>query len=817
MFKNYLVLAFRNLFKRKLYSFINIFGLATGVAVCLVILKYVDFQLSYDNFHEKADNIYRTLTTSYRNGEFTGTDILSGYAQGPALVADIPEVKTCIRTHPMYGGAVISNSDVPGEPLRFQEERIQIVDSTFLDVFTYRAVEGNLATALDRPDAIVLTRSAAVKYFGKNGEPLGKTLQISGGWMPGDFQVTAVIEDVPENSHFIFDFLLPIHKLLEGRQYKEDNGWGWQNFVTYIELHPNTSVKTVEEKAVAFIEKHRGEDLAMVGVKNIMKFQPIKDIHLRSNLDSDCTSCQNATMSMNTIYFFIVISIFILAIAWVNYINLSTARAMERAREVGIKKAVGAFRIQLITQFIFESVVVNLLAVILALVLAVALLPVLGGIVEKNFVFDFTDPRLWMVLAALFVFGALVSGAYPAFVLSSFKTSAVLKGSSEKAGEKFSLRKALVVFQFVSSLVLIAGTFAIYRQIMFMRSQDKGFSMEQMLVVSGPTVFEREGLEERINSLKNELKKIPSVESVATSATIPGGGFNWGTTMRKVGDPVEMDKSGNVTWVDTDFLETYGMQLIAGRKWDQNIASDMESMIVNEAALTAFGLGTPQEALEKSMLLGNDTVAILGVLKNYNWNSLKIAHSPILLAPSKVSRKNFSVRLSGSSSSLQESVKKVEALYKATFPNNPFNYFFLDDFFNRQYKDDQQFAKIFGMFAVLAIIIACLGLWGLASFTTTQKLKEISIRKVLGASTTSIMSLLSAQFLKLVLIASVIAFPLMWFGIDSWLDNFAFRIGIEWDLFVVPAFALGVIALCTVSLQIMKGANSDPAKVLRSE
>lgn len=813
MFKNYLVLAFRNLFKRKVYSFINIFGLATGVAVCLVILKYVDFQLSYDNFHEKGDRIYRTISDTYRNGEFTGTGVLSGYAQGPALQADLPEVKTYIRTHPMYGGAVISNSDVPGEPLRFREEGIVFVDSTFLDVFTYRGVEGDIATALDKPDAIVITRSMATKYFGRDSDPLGKTLQISGGWVNGDFQVTAVVEDVPGNSHFQFNFLVPMHKLLEGDQYKQDDGWGWQNFVTYVELHPHTTAQAVEEKAVAFIKKHRGEDQARTGVRTVLKFQPIKSIHLSPGLAMESSE----TMSVNTIYFFIVISLFILAIAWVNYINLSTARAMERAREVGIKKAVGAFRSQLITQFIFESVVVNLIAVVLALVLAVALLPVLGGIVEKNFVFDFTDPRLWMVLAGLFVFGSLVSGAYPAFVLSSFRTSVVLKGVAETAGQKFSLRKALVVFQFVSSLVLIAGTFAIYRQILFMRSQDKGFTMEQMLVVNGPTVFEREGLQERIISFKNELKKIPAVEHVASSATIPGGGFNWGTTMRKEGDPVEMDKSGNVTWVDTDFIDTYGMELVAGRKWNPEIESDMETMIVNEAALTTFGLGTPEEALEKRMLLGNDTVAILGVLKNYNWNSLKLAHSPILLAPSKASRRHFSIHLSGAPSSLQESVKKIEALYKETFPDNPFDYFFLDDFFDRQYKDDQQFARIFGMFAVLAIIIACLGLWGLASFTTTQKLREISIRKVLGASTTSIMSLLSAQFLKLVLIASIIAVPVIWFGIDSWLDNFAFRIGVGWDLFVVPALALALIALCTVSLQILKGANSDPAKVLRSE
>jgi putative ABC transport system permease protein len=727
------------------------------------------------------------------------------------LLADVPEVKTYIRTHPLYGGAVLSNNDAPGEPLRFQEQDGQYVDSTFLDVFTYQPVDGNISTALDRPASIVLTRSMAKKYFGESNDIIGKTIQVSGGWAPGDFTVTAILEDVPENSNFSFSFLMPMQDLLKGEQYQQDNGWGWNNFVTYVELHPNTNIKTLEGKMPAFIDKYQGKDLASSNGKLIMNFQPIREIHLTTGLQHD----SNTKIGMNTIYFFIVISIFILAIAWVNYINLSTARAMERAREVGIKKAIGAFRAQLIGQFFFESILVNLFAVLLAVGVAVALLPVLGSIVQKNFAFDFSDTRLWMVLAGLFFLGSVVSGAYPAFVLSSFKTSEVLKGGTEKTGGGFSLRKALVVFQFVSSLILIAGTFAIYRQIMFMRSQDKGLTMEQMLVINGPRVFEGEGLDERILSFKEELKKIPAVENVTTSGSIPGGGFNWGTQMRKEGDAEELSKSGSMTWVDPDFIKTYGMELLSGKTWNPEIASDMESVLVNEAALTAFGLGTADEALQKRMLLGDDTVAILGVLKNFHWNSLRSAHSPILFGASKVSRRNFSIHLSGGS--LQQSIEKVEALYKNAFPGNPFDYYFLDDFFDRQYRDDQQFAKIFSLFAILAIIIACLGLWGLASFTTTQKLREISIRKVLGASTQSIMSLLSAQFLKLVMIACIIALPVMWFGIDSWLDNFAFRIPLGWDLFVIPAAILAFIALATVSLEILKGASSNPARILRSE
>jgi putative ABC transport system permease protein len=811
MFKNFLTLAVRNLLKRKLYSFINIFGLAIGVAVCLVILKYVDFELSYDSFNKDASQIYRTVTSSYRNGEFRGSGVISGYAQGPSLLADEPEVEAYVRTHPMYGGAVVTYKRDAGDPSTFHEESMQFVDSTFLDVFTYSALEGNLNTALDNPKSVVITKKTANKYFKKDEDPLGKILQVSGGWADGDYEVTAVISEVPQNSHFTFDFLFPTHNLLQNDQYKHDDGWGWNNFHTYIELNPHADVKKLEEKMPAFIQKYRGKDLAESNSKDVLTFQPILDIHLHPGLNYETS----ATVSVNTIYFFVIIAIFILAIAWINYINLSTARAMERAREVGIKKAVGALRGQLIFQFVFEAVLVNALGVAIAVLVAIGLLPALGEIVGKNFSFDFADPRFWAILMGLFVLGSFVSGAYPAFVLSSFNTTEVLKGKSEKLTGGFSLRKALVVFQFASSLILIAGTFAVYRQLVFMRNQDKGLTMNQMLIVNGPKILDRKVAKERLITMKNEVKKIPGVINVTTSGAIPGGGYNWGTGMRKDGAQREESKNGSVVWVDPDFVETYGITILAGRAFNPEIKSDMKSILINEAALTAFGLGTAENALRERIILGGDTVAILGVLKNYHWNSLKTDHSPWLFKADTISSRAYSIHISNNN--MSETIKQVETQYKEAFPGNPFDYYFLDDFFNTQYKADQQFGKIFSLFALLAIVIACLGLWGLASFTTTQKLKEIGIRKVLGASVSSIMSLLSWQFLKLIMIATVIALPLALYGVHSWLSSFAFRIGLQWELFVVPVVILMVLALGTVSLQILRGANVNPAKILRTE
>ena len=546
-----------------------------------------------------------------------------------------------------------------------------------------------------------------------------------------------------------------------------------------------------------------------------LALQPVRNIHLRPGLDNE----SSATTSVNTIYFFIMISIFILAIAWVNYINLATARAMERAREVGVKKSIGAYKSQLVSQFFFESVIVNLLGVTLAVLLATALLPLLSNIVDKNLSFDFTDVRLWTILVGLFIIGSFVSGAYPAFVLSSFNPTTVLKGSVEKIGGGLSLRKALVVFQFACSLLLIAGTFAVYRQIMFLRTQDKGLNMDQMLVVAGPALLDGNDPkehDERVITFMNELEKVSSIKQVASSNSIPGGGYNWGTGIRKFGLDDSQSRMGSIVWVDPKFIDTYELQFATGRKWNVDAASDMDAVLINETAVTTFGLGDAEKALNEKLILGGgDTVSILVVLKNYNWNSLKTAHVPFLLAPTKAARRHFSIRLTGGN--IQSSIEQVEKQYKASFPGNPFDYFFLDDFFDKQYKADQQFGKIFSLFAILAIIIACLGLWGLASFTTTQKLKEISIRKVMGASLGNIFTLLTGQFIKLVLIACVIALPLAWYAIDSWLNEFAFRIGVAWDLLLVPVVVLIIICLSTVSFQILRGANANPARILRSE
>lgn len=807
MLKNFLVLAFRNLLKRRLFSFINIFGLALGLAACLVILKYDDFETSFDNFHQHTADLFRMDRSIYQQGQLTASRVTSTYALGPTMQSQLPEIKRFVRYHPMYGGVVMSTLSPSGQLLSFREQNTPMVDSTFFRAFTFQSVEGDLTTSLDQPSNIVLTRAMAKKYFG-DADPIGKSIKLSGGWCDGDYTVSAVMEDVPPNSHFQFDALLPLHNIFNSDQYQHDSGWGWNNFITYVELNPNASRTKLLEKLPDFSKKNIDIHDNDLQSKTVLDLQPIRDIHLHPGLLGD-----GETISRSTIYFFGLIALFILFIAWINYINLSTARAMERAHEVGIKKAIGALRSQLVRQFYLESFLVNFVGILLALGIAVELLPVLGSIIGKNLTFDFSDMRLWFTLGALLVFGTLVAGTYPALVLSSFRITEVLKGKRENRG--FPLRKSLVVFQFAASLVLIAGTFLVYRQIAYMESHDKGLQMDQMLVVSGPSTIDYRQARQKLTIFKDEVSKLAGVENVATSGAIPGGGYNWGTYIYRSGAEENSARNGDIVWVDPDFIKTYHIQLIAGHNFNPSIKSDMQSVIINQACLQAFGLGTAEEALNESVVMGGDTVRILGVAKDFNWNSLQSEMVPFLLRADTVSTAKVSIHLAGGIH--PETINKIGDLYKDLIPGEPFDYYFLDDFFNEQYRSEQSFGKIFGIFAILAIVIACLGLWGLASFSTAQRLREIGVRKVLGASTGGLVYLLLRQFLNLVLIASVIAIPLIWFGANSWLSGFAYRVGMRWDLFVIPVIILALIALVTVSVQVLKGATSNPARVLRSE
>lgn len=814
MFKLNTLIAFRNLAKNKLYSFINLTGLAIGIAACLTITHYVVFQLSFDRFHENEGSIYRVNTTTYQNEEYSGTGIYCGSALGPALQRDVPEIATFTRIHPEYNGAVMNRvvDSVNANP--FHEEDIIYVEPAFLDMFSFELIEGNPETALNDPNSILISESMATKYFGKDAsDAFGQTMKAAGGWAPGNYQITGIFKDVPANSHLKFDFLKPLSKLLQNGQYTNEGAdWGWTNFFMYVQLIEQATEASVETKIADLMHQYTPEDLEASSSRQVLSLQPLADIHLSAETDDgDGDFAQQE--SMGSIYFMILIAVFILLIAWINFINLSTAKATERGTEIGIKKALGAFRKQLIWQFLTESFWINFLGVLLAISLTYLFLPVLGNMIGEPLRLQPTNGWFIIGVLAMIFIGPLLAGIYPAFILSSFRTVNALKGASgNKSKYQFNLRKALVVFQFVISTLLIAGTFIVSKQMDYMQNQDTGMDMSKVLVIKGPSV---DVTRAKFDAFKNGMSAFASVESFATSRSIPGAGYNFATSARKLAAAQSTEQRIDVTWVDKNFFETYGINLTAGRDFKEAVADGPEEAVISEATAKAFGLGTAEEAIGSKILISGDTVSIRGVVSDHNWQSLHKGYTPsaFLFIPATVRYMSLKINPQNTRAVIDEAEKQ----FTAAFPGNPLEYYFQDDFFNRQYETDRELKQIFNAFAGFAVFAACLGLFGLASYSVVQKAKEIGIRRVLGASSANITLLFSKKYLFLILVANIIAIPAAYLGMREWLQNFAFSVPITVELFVLPAGLLLLIAALTVSFQTAKAAMANPVKNLRSE
>lgn len=799
MLQNYFKIALRNLLKRRVHSLITISGLAVGMAACLVISKYVEFETSYESFNINANNIYRAVSSFYTDGK---TESYSGYDLGPSLSDDFPEIKRFTRIH--GNGSIVSIGDGQSQQ-KFQEHNMLIVDSTFFDVFTFRILKGNSHTPLANPNSVVITESTAVKYFGASVDPIGKTILLADGWIPGLYEISAVIQDAPANSHLTFDLLLPMRPLLQTEFYRHNNS-RWDNFHTYLELDPSANISALNKKIPAFIKKYKGND-ENIKASSSFQFQPLMDIHYSPDLEDHGSRWK-------MIYFFSVLAVFILLIALINYINLSTARAMERAREVGVKKALGVFRRQLIAQFIFESALVNLIGIFFALVLSWLTLPLLNELIGQSLSFDFSDPRILGIILVLFLLGSLGAGAYPALQLSSYKTSEVIKGKVIGQTSGLSLRNSLVTFQFSTSLFLIIATFVVYKQVQFMKDQNKSIDTDHVMIVKGPELSDQKGIKERVVSFKNDIKRFSFVEKICTSFSLPGEGPSISTGMNRQGTTSEQKRVGNIYWVDPDFMDLYDIQILEGKTWDPNITSDMESIVINEEAVKTFQLGTNNNALNERIETPLGTFAIIGIVKNHHWNSLKQPFAPMIFEAEKISSTSISIKLKGD---IQKNIEQIKSVYESSFPDDTFSYYFIDDSFNSQYNEEVRVGKLFSTFSLLAVIIGCLGLWGLASFATLHRLKEISIRKVLGATVGSIAMLLTRQFLRPILFSGFIAFPLIWVAINSWMEQFPYRMQLSVDLFILPLIVLLAIALFTISFQTLSAATANPVKSLRSE
>ena len=807
MVKNYFKIAWRNLMRHKVYSGINILGLAIGIASCMLILQYVFYQLSYENFQVNKDRIYRVQQDRYDNGKLSTQWAAGAFGVGNAFKEAIPEIEDYVK---VVGTGDVT-TEVQNQPLKI--EKVFFASSAFFNIFTYPLLFGNKTYALQEPNTAALSETTARNIYGTTNV-IGKTLELNRN---SNYKITAVYKDFPQNTQLRPNVLLSYATFVKMTTDSSGNGpetaWEWDGCLTYLLLQKNANPKEVEKKFLPIVDKFVGADMKKYNSGVVYKLQPLTDIHLYSHYMLEPGETGNA----KTVYLLLGIAFFIVIIAWVNYINLATARAITRAKEVGIRKVVGSRRNQLIFQFLSESAVMNAVALILALLIVMLAIPGFDALAGQHLSFSLlAKHQFWMSLAALFLTGVFLSGLYPAFVLSGFKPVEVLKGSMGGTMQSNLLRKSLVVLQFAASLFLLTGTVAVYQQIQFMRHQSLGINIDQTLVVNPPTVGIDSTFSTKMKAFKNELDQNTLIRNISVSTSIPGSPVGWNAGgIKLVGADESTQKQYRVIGVDYDYMKTYGLNVIAGRPFSKSFGSDDSAVIFNRKAIEQLGFNKPGEALNKRIDFWGHRYTIIGVTDNFHQQSLQDAYEPLILRLIPDVNGYLSVKTTGADAG--KVIGLVKAQWDRYFPGNTFDYFFLDAHFNDQYKADGRFGKVFGLFTCLAILVACMGLFGLASFTTLQRTKEIGIRKVLGASVVNILKLLYREFALLLLISFLIATPLAWIAATDWLQGYAFRMDMNWTYFILPFVAICAIALTTVSFQSIKAAIANPVNSLRTE
>jgi putative ABC transport system permease protein len=813
MILNYLHLAVRNLFKRKGFTLLNILGLAIGIICCLLIFQYVAFERSFDNSPKNADRIVRLRLDSYQQGKLSWKSATVYPAFGPTMKKDFPEVEDFCRL--IDADLLLSNDE---KNVKFSEDKGYYADPSFLSMFNVQLIRGNPKTALDAPDKLLLSEKTAKKYFG-NDEPLGKKLIYRDPNFTRTLEVTGVFKEFPSNSHLIINHLVSystrasINRSFGDTTNSTETSWGWYDFYTYLQLKPHTDLKKFESKFPAFCSRYiNNQDWAKANnVVAEIHLLPLRDIHLYSNYNQEAEVNGNG----QSVSFLFLIAFLIIGIAWINYINLATARSLERAREVGVRKVAGAVRRNLIFQFMVESFLLNLVALIVAAGIVFLLMlwfnQLTGRTGSVNF---FTGSQYWLLFSGIFIGGSILSGLYPAFVLSGFKPVSVLKGLFKNSAGGYLLRKGLIITQFATSVVLIAGTIIVFQQVNYMRKQKLGVNINQTLVLNGAASIQDSLYQDIFQPFKNSVLQQPGVKSMTVSTSVMGKEIYWTSGIRRL-DP---SNPGSVTLyhlgVDYDFIPSFEMKLVAGRNFSKDFPTDDKAAILNETAARLLGFESPQKAIN-GKIIRRDTLTVIGVVQNFHNEGLRKSIEPELILLRPNTRDAYSIKVG--SANMASTIASIQATWNKFFPNDPFNYYFLDESFNQQYSADKQFGKVFGLFASLAIIIACFGLLGLSAYNVLQRTKEIGIRKVLGASIQNVLYILSKDFIMLVLVAFVIAIPVTWLIMHNWLQDFAYRINIKVWVFAVAGALAILIALLTIGFQALKAAMSNPVKSLRTE
>ena len=799
MFRNYFKTAFRNLRKNKLYSVINIFGLTIGLAACLLIGVYIIHELSYDKFNVNADRIVRA-TMEYGQAGTINKGALTGTKPGPDFKRIFPSIEEYARTY--IGYSVIKNGDKI-----FYEPRLLYADPAFFKIFSFKIIEGDAATALNAPDKMVITKSMAKKYFG-NDDPINKIL-TSGG---KDFRISAVCEDAPQNSQIKFDFatqFLNLGNIAKGEI------WWTANWITYFLLHDKKDIAPLQQQISNYMKTPQVRAEAGLKGKDYLTYhlEPLTWVHLHSPLAGS-----EPNGSITFIYMLSMIVLLILIIACANYTNLATAQSAGRSGEIGMRKVLGASKKQVFMQFMSESSVISFMSAILAFVMSIFLIPYFNNITGRHFTPEILLQPLPITTLAIFtLLVSFFAGLYPALVLSGTQVMGVLKkGFSFTGGNNF-LRKALIVAQFGISVFLIIYTIVILQQMRFMQTKDLGYDKEHIVVLPiGAKMLNN------FQSLKDAFAKVPGVESITASYETPEY-VQWGDGITAIDEKGKHDISLNAIPVDLDFTKTMKMQMIAGRDFLQSDFGMMDTAnnnvnfrqpyIINETLAKKIGW-TPQQSIGRTIEKGA-TGPVVGVVKDFNFSSLHDPIGPLLIFLSRDFSRNYMIRINGNN--MKTTLNKLEIVWKQRIPDRPFSYHFLEDAYNKLYISDQRTSALFSIAAGLAIILACLGLFGIAAFTTLQRTKEIGIRRVLGADVSSITLLIAKNFLELVGIGILIAAPIAWWAGNTWLQDFAFRIPIHWYIFVVTAIITSLIALCTVGYHSVKASLANPVESLRSE
>lgn len=816
-----LITAYRVLLKNKFFSTLNILGLAIGMAVFMLIAQYVKFETSYEDFIEHADNIYRVPLEVFLNNERVVASAENYPGVGPALASDLPEVTGFARLYNLgyKNNVIITYEEAHPEPIAFKQRHFLYADSSFLPLMGYEMISGNATTALNDPSTAVISEKYANMYFG-NTDPIGKSLRMQDDDGNNELvRITGVFKNLPPNTHLKYDILFSYKTLYTRGDWAPGRyGQSWQrkDMYTFIQVQPGTDPKILEAKFHDIVNKYK-PGLAEKNQQDILSLQRLSDIHLTSRLAEE----PEPNGDLRIVKFLGIIGIFVLIIAWINYINLSTAKAMERAREVGVRKVMGAFQGQLISQFLVESALVNLIAMLMSVGLVALALPYFNSISGLSLTLDYLVQSWFLALcSALWMVGTLLSGFYPALVLSSFKPVVVLKGKLKNSISGILLRKSLVVIQFTASVALIAGTFIVYQQLNFMMDRDIGMNIDQVMVMERPgiTPLDRSSFNSAIDVFRNELKKDPAISSVSASVTIPGKQREYKAVIKHYGAPDDQSVTVRFNSMDYEFMDVFKMKLLAGRSFSEDYLSDQDtSVIITESAARLMGFEKPEDAVGETISIPTFQFnpIVVGVVNDYHQVSFKNALDPTVFYCTKYGGEFYSMRVN--TNNLSQSVEHARASWNKAFPGNPFEYFFLDDFFNKQYENERQFGRLFTTFASLAVIVGCLGLFGLSAYTATQRTKEIGIRKVLGSSESKIFLLLSTEYLRLVGLSIVIAMPLIYFGMNNWISSFPYQTKISPWIFLWSGGMVLIISLMTVTFQTLKAAQTNPINSLRYE